>query len=595
MCFALVTASPQLNLQRIPGGDEFAPGEFSHYSGNRQSPGVIVGYTYYDYQRSGGQGQRVVVDDTHQIHVNWMYCGGEYPGNPRFIRWNFRFPDGMWYGETDAAPSISGYCQIDIMVADPSSAKRTMNSWHYYGYPYTSIDLGSGWGSWPGDTGSPHVPDHLWPSACVASNNNIIMVTGNSGSGMDYHHLYLSTDEGHTWIHVADFDSCTCLSQFVRASRNPGSQKVVHAWTQSIAMEYGGLLIAQMANDVWYMLSNDNGVTWGRPINITKSTPAGEMANGDSTIWAFADVNTVFDDNDNLHIAFSGHLAYMHDDTIYYGDHAKLFHWDEVSDTITVICSPSTHYDEPEGWWLDISAGFREHLESWQLPVWNPQLVCDKSNGDLYCVWTGTADTTDYSAGGYFNSDIYGAYSTDHGITWSDYVNLTNTPSPGGGPGECLDEDQMTAHPYVFDDSICITFIEDKDPGFPLQEGTAWTENPVRVWVFHKGLILAIEEDEALRPDHALPFFRVYPNPFSELTNIGFSTGLGAQDVALKIYDATGRLVRDFPLPTAYSLLPTTVKWDGTDQSGNRLPAGVYFVLFNTGDKDKTQKVIRLK
>ena len=41
----------------------------------RQSPGDQVGVTTYDYQANGCMGQRVAVDDTGQIHVNWMYCG----------------------------------------------------------------------------------------------------------------------------------------------------------------------------------------------------------------------------------------------------------------------------------------------------------------------------------------------------------------------------------------------------------------------------------------------------------------------------------------------------------------------------------------
>ena len=586
ICFAQVIANPEFKAHRIPIGDEIAPRAFFRYSDDRQSPGVQVGETTYELQRHGSHGQRIAVDDSNQIHVNWTHCAGTYPGNPRFVQWNFRYPDGSWHGETDASPSVSGFCQLDIMIADSGLAKRTMNVWHYYGYSWVSIDEGSGLGSWPGDTGSPHVSDHIWPTACVASNNNIIM--GTQDTGGDYFHFYLTTDEGKTWDNFANFDSSRIESQFPRASRNPRSQKVVIVWHQSIAYEFVGWLISQMAQDVWYMLSTDNGVTWGPQINVTNFTPPVQMVNGDTTFWAYCDVNAVFDTDDNLHIAFAGNLGYMLNDTYYFGDHAKIFHWDEVSDTITVINSPSIYYYEPGGWWLDVSAGFRQHTESWRLPIDQPQLVVDPLDNTLFCLWHGQDDTTDYSAGGYFSGELYGSYSSDGGLTWSDYVNLTNTRSPGADSGDCFDEDYMTAWPYVANDSIYITYVEDKDAGFVISEGTAWTVNPVRVWIFHKGLILGTEEQKTYRPEeHTTPSLEVYPNPFHNMTNIKYGI-TDHSDINIKIYDITGKLVKDFERIMH-------IIWDGTDNTDKKLPSGIYFLEFKAGDYTETKKLILLR
>ena len=500
------------------------------------SPGEQVGTTFFDYQANGNMGQRIAVDDSNQVYVVWMYCGGEYPGNPRFIRYNFRYPDGTWYGETDASPSVSGYVQLDIMRGDPGLAKRPVIAYHGGFYAGSVIDIG------PGNTSSPNVSNHIWPYVACAQNNNIILATGNS-TGADSHHLYLTTDEGATWQRIADFDSCTCLSQFVRASNNPGSQKVVHVWTQSIAMEYTGYLLSQMACDVWYMLSTDNGVTWSPPMNITNFTPPSQMVDGDSTPWAYADVNAVFDNNDRLHIAWGANLGYMLNDTLYYADHAKIFHWDEMTDDLHVISSPSSHYGDPAGWWLDVMGeGLSPHTEVWRLPACGAQLVSDQLTGDLYCLWSGTADTTDYSAAGYFNSEIYASKSTDGGVNWLDYVNLTNTPSPGAGPGDCFDEDYMTAWPSVHNDSIFVTYIEDKDAGAAIMDGTAWTDNPVRVWIFHKDLITS-GTAEAVAEDVKLMSLELFPNPASEFSAISY-TLTKSGDVSLNLYDVVGRLVK---------------------------------------------------
>ena len=78
--------------------------------------------------------------------------------------------------------------------------------------------------------------------------------------------------------------------------------------------------------------------------------------------------------------------------------------------------------------------------------------------------------------------------------------------------------------------------------------------------------------------------FTVYPNPFSRNTTIKFESATqhggrnSKSEMSLQIYDASGRLVKSILLPTAYYLLPTAVSWDGTDDSGNLLGPGIYFL-----------------
>ncbi len=543
------------------------------------SPGEQVGTTTYDQQAVSNMGLRIAVDDSNQVHVVWTYCEGEYPGNPRYVKWNMRFPDGTWYGAAVIAPSVSGYVQLDIMRGDPGLEKRPVIAYHGGLYAGSVIDIG------PGNTSSPNVSNHLWPYVACAQNNNIILATGNSSTGADSHHLYLTTDEGATWQHFADFDSCTCLSQFVRASHNPGSQKIVHVWTQSIAMDYLGFLLSQMACDVWYMLSTDNGVTWEAPVNVTNFTPPSQMVNGDSTPWAFADVNAVFDNDDKLHIAWGANLGYMLNDTLYYADHAKIFHWDEMTDDLHVISSPSSHYGDPDGWWLDVMGeGLSPHTEAWRLPACGAQLVCDQSTGDLYCLWSGTADTTDYSAGGYFNSEIYASKSTNSGITWSDYVNLTNTPSPGAGPGDCFDEDYMTAWPSVHNDSIFLTYIEDKDAGSAIMDGTAWIDNPVRVWIFHKDLITAGIE-ESVEKNAKLQSLELLPTPAASFSTITYSLSRPVK-ISLRLYDVVGRLVK--LLDTGYK--NTGLHKYNLDLRG--LANGTYFLVIEADSEKHTSSLV---
>ncbi|MBA7543363.1 hypothetical protein ES705_35694 [subsurface metagenome] len=103
-------------------------------------------------------------------------------------------------------------------------------------------------------------------------------------------------------------------------------------------------------------------------------------------------------------------------------------------------------------------------------------------------------------------------------------------------------------------------------------------------------VIIGIEENTHL--NHSSMQFEISPNPFTDRTDITCSMGQSAKGTELKIYDISGKLVKDFSLPTAYSIVPTVVPWYGTDESGKLLPSGVYFIQAKGGDLNLTKKVI---
>jgi hypothetical protein len=93
-------------------------------------------------------------------------------------------------------------------------------------------------------------------------------------------------------------------------------------------------------------------------------------------------------------------------------------------------------------------------------------------------------------------------------------------------------------------------------------------------------------------------FLQVYPNPFKERTYIGYQipdVKAESQKISLKIYDATGRLVRDFSRFANYDLRNTQIVWHGDDDIGRVVPAGVYFIMVETEGNTVSKKVILLK
>ncbi|MGB3479605.1 MAG: C25 family cysteine peptidase [bacterium] len=88
---------------------------------------------------------------------------------------------------------------------------------------------------------------------------------------------------------------------------------------------------------------------------------------------------------------------------------------------------------------------------------------------------------------------------------------------------------------------------------------------------------------------------RPYPNPFNKVIQIRYQIAdvANTENISLRIYDATGRLTKQFNDLTIGSF--NQVIWDAKDDLGRKVPAGIYFVQFQVGDYKKTEKAILLK
>ncbi|MCX5800228.1 MAG: T9SS type A sorting domain-containing protein [Candidatus Eisenbacteria bacterium] len=103
-----------------------------------------------------------------------------------------------------------------------------------------------------------------------------------------------------------------------------------------------------------------------------------------------------------------------------------------------------------------------------------------------------------------------------------------------------------------------------------------------------------------------------FPNPFNPVLNVSFSVGLPStelpqslagvatssagssaspQRLILRIYDVGGRLVRTL-LDEGLSPGSYSAFWAGTDEQGNSVSSGVYFLRLEAGQQAVTKKVI---
>ncbi len=84
----------------------------------------------------------------------------------------------------------------------------------------------------------------------------------------------------------------------------------------------------------------------------------------------------------------------------------------------------------------------------------------------------------------------------------------------------------------------------------------------------------------------------VSPNPFSDRTEIRFHAA--NEDVAkIRIFDVNGMPVQSFSVAVSNSQT-VTLKWDGSNDAGNKLKAGIYVVEVRSGKKVMRRKVVNL-
>jgi hypothetical protein len=131
--------------------------------------------------------------------------------------------------------------------------------------------------------------------------------------------------------------------------------------------------------------------------------------------------------------------------------------------------------------------------------------------------------------------------------------------------GEILDATAVPSRAYEY------TLVVQRE------NGTEARSEPVRVAAVRPSLWLGQNE----------------PNPFNPSTTIRFGVPVAGR-VSLRVYDVAGRLVRTLSDENRVAG-EHGVSWDGRDDRGAALSAGVYFYRIAAGEETLTRKMILLK
>ena len=515
------------NIQNDEVGTPVGPGLISN------SPGEVVGTSFYAYQTNGSTGNRISVDTSGRVHISWTK-GTAAGGRPRYVYYNARNPEG-WLGETPVSEhNGSGFVTMDLL---PDG--RALPAYHWAdnpagASPIQARDLFAGFGIFE-EFDVPAAGEFIWPYIARDIDGRIHMLLADFASNNQFYTY--SDDDGENWSRATQIFDTSILSGIICSSPVSTKSAVVYTRPDDDTGYFNVFVLETADGENW---------NWGSPTNITN------YGEGD-TYSAWADVDAIYDYDDVLHITYQG--LYVIENTIEsFGD---VMHWSE----------PTGH---------SIIATNDENCLpiNYALCICKMSLGVDPVNNNILALWS-ELYPDDVSAAGFSNGELFAAGSVNGGANWGPKVNLTNSRTPGCSPPDC-DSDVWSSMAEVVDDTLRIMYVDDDDAGAEWVPQGEWTENRV--------LYLAVDEYEVIRvgvnhenPD--LPFdfalAQNYPNPFNANTVISIDGEIHSGRLA--IYDVAGRMVRSFPL----SEETRSITWDGTNVSGETVASGTYFYSVN--------------
>jgi len=488
-----------------------------------------------------------------------MGTGGSYPPAQRSVYFNYVDAAGNWLvpetGQNISQVDGDGYTQISVTSDNNAAvAYHSANS----NFVIYAVD------NWPGMGIFSYFdpPDMLtlrcyWPYLTVDRSNNIHIASCENNptlGGPQALGYTRSTNGGESWSTLFRVDTLETISQSVVSS--PVSDKVAIVYTHPRDFD------SQWFNDVFYIESLD-GLAWDFRTGKQNVT---NYVTHPNTYWAYTDLAAVYDYDDNLNIIWTALIA--SNDSLFYP--ATLFHYSTGSETITEIDTSRSNFET-------CSEGV------WNLPIAKMSMGVNEATNAIYAVYT-HFDGDDCAGNGYANGEIYMNYSVDGGASWSDAVNMTNSPSPNCGAGDC-DSDHWSSVAERVDDSLHVFYVNDKDAGgVPQTEGVV-TINPMLYMTFPNP-VTGIFDNSTVPTTFSLA--QNYPNPFNAKTNISFKLE-NASNVELSVFDITGARVVTL-VNGRLEAGQHSINWDA-----GKIASGVYYYNLKTNGEESTRKMTLLK
>ena len=597
-----------------------------------------AGTTWYDVQHNGTCGKMIGVDAANRVSFVWMN-GLNAQQNPRYVYHNvwdptigdsgdfiygdigIRIDASIRAGYISQVTSPDGFCFPAFHQQTTGENFHSCAAIDYCAYceAFTMSEP-----AWCFDEGTDL--EIIWPKIDMDINGVLHMVScENPASGVagDPQRIYYSRgvpefDQDGFGLDILwdpmgcggyeEWDSVMTIAPDVACSRH--SERVAIAWTHS--MDDLTDEPSQWVNEIYLQVSEDGGLNWGDVINVTQWTlwdqdcldQGGDTLECDrDTMRAYTDCAIIFDEQDNIHIAFTTPAYWQWlpgeaEEGYITPDLSRIWHWSDATGYFSQVA---------DGWYSAFGSG----TGNWQHNVQRPNFAIDPATGYLYCSYM-KYDSSTTSEGGYEMADAVVTVSTNNGIHWAEGTNVTST-TPEEDPvptGESMNEREATLAKFVVDGQLHMEYVLDKEAGaFPQEEGVATLNQVIyqRIPVNEIATLPLVENypmhwDSTGHPPppvstpanaHSIPerfvLYQNYPNPFNPVTTLQFDLGRHA-NVTLKIFNVLGQevatLLHDAPLSAGAH----QVEFDGA-----HLPSGVYIYTLVSDGFAASQKMVLLK
>ena len=109
--------------------------------------------------------------------------------------------------------------------------------------------------------------------------------------------------------------------------------------------------------------------------------------------------------------------------------------------------------------------------------------------------------------------------------------------------------------------------------------------------VYHSMTVMGVSPNDVVPETFTL--YPAYPNPFNPTTNIRYDLPVNAL-VNITIYDIMGRSIRSL-VNSKQTAGYRSIRWDGKNNLGEGVSAGMYIYMIQAGDFRQTKKMVLLK
>ncbi len=517
-CIGVALSSPVVDSPDVPlRGDESLPiiNSGIGFNGGAALTGtligdtLIVGTTGWDMQHNGNVGRQIshfLDDDGWHISVAWMKLEGVHADNPRHVVQTMIHGSDQGYTYDPDPPDIvhngyrSGFATVAVNPNDGSPFlafhHKMLQSDRFDSYAYHPSAFIPG--VWiPHLTPRIFTEEHVWPKTTMGADGFLHVANHHtnasliSPSHLSYMRWYMDEALGlipampHGNPDIVSFALANVSADIV--TNRDGSKVALAACVDRNYTLDEKFMSGQgrWNNDIYVWESNNSGGGFSdSPMDITSffgpvfDAPDTNFANQDVR-RAYTDCSLFYDDENQLHAAFTAHDFDFIRAKVYY--ESSVFHW--------------MKHNGEDIWTLIHHQPYNGLPESWGRTVDRPSLYFDDNTGILWCVMevvdAGPEGTDMSVSSGCANTNIFISASPPgeyNGLLWTKAVNITNSKytQPGGAlPGDSRSETDVSIALNNDGDYLHLLYMLDLDGGCAVQFEGTMTDNPM---VYHRVL-----------------------------------------------------------------------------------------------------------